>query len=181
MSATRILAAAIVLSLLLALATLSGNAGAQTYPPPVGSLSTQSSSTTPPTGGTTTLTASVLDASGNPVAGADVLFQIESQPGSGAKFSNGLSQITASTDSTGTATASLSVGPNPGTIIIKTTSGDKTSQQTLTVQPASGLPSTGGPPPSESGGLAPWQTALIAAAAAMLLGGAVIGARKWRR
>jgi hypothetical protein len=181
MSATRTLAAAIVLSLLLARATLNGNAGAQTYPPPVGSLSTQSSSTTPPAGATTTLTARVLDASGQPVAGADVLFQIESQPSSGARFSNGLSQITASTDSTGTATARLSVGPNPGTIIIKTTSGDKTSQQTLTVQPAGGLPSGGGQPPDESGGLAPWQAALIAAGAAMLLGGSVIVARKWRR
>ncbi|MDO8616006.1 MAG: hypothetical protein Q7T33_09785 [Dehalococcoidia bacterium] len=178
----RTLAAAIVLGLLLALATLNGNAGAQTYPPPVGSLSTRSSSTTPPAAGTTTLFATVLDASGTPVAGADVLFQIDSQPGSGATFSNGLSQITASTDSTGTATTILSVGANPGTIVIKAISGDKTSQQTLNVQQAGGLPRTGGARPGDSGGLAPWQVALIAAgAAAVLLGGAATVVRKWRR
>ncbi len=181
MSPLRTLAATIVLGLLLALAALSRGAGAQTYPPPVGSLSTQSSSTTPPAGGTTTLTATVLNASGQPVAGADVLFQIESQPGSGAKFSNGLSQITATTGSTGTATTILSVGPEAGTIVIKTTSGDKTSQQTLTVQPAGGLPTTGGLPPDEGGGLAAWQAAIIAAGVAMLLGGAAVGARRWRR
>jgi hypothetical protein len=167
--------------LLLALATLSGGASAQTYPPPVGSLSTQSSTTTPLAGATTTLTATVLNASGQPVAGADVLFQIDSQPGSGAKFSNGLLQITATTGSTGTATTTLSVGPNPGTIVIKTTSGDKTSQQTLTVQSPGGLPQTGGSPPDESGGMTPWQAALIAAGAAVLLSGTAIAVRKWRR
>ena len=181
MSATRTLAAAIVLGLLLALATLSGNAGAQTYPPPVGSLSTQSSSTTPLAGGTATLTATVLDASGQPVAGADVLFQIDSQPGSGAKFSNGLPQITASTDTTGTATTILSVGASTGTIVIKTTSGEKTSQQTLTVRAAGELPRSGGPPSDESGGMAAWQAAIIAAGAGMLLGGTVIVVRKRRR
>ena len=177
----RTLAVAIVLGLLLALATLNGNAGAQTYPPPVGSLSTRSSSTTPPAGGTATLFATVLDASGAPVAGADVLFQIDSQPGSGAAFSNGLSQITASTDSTGTATTILSVGSNAGAIVVKTISGDKTSQQTLNVQQAGGLPRTGGSPPDESGGMAPWQAALLAAGAAVLLGGTVVVVRKWRR
>ncbi len=177
------LTAAIILSSLLVLAAMNGAAGAQTYPPPVGSLSTQSSSTTPSAGATTTLTALVLDSSGNPVFGSSVVFIIDSQPGSDAKFSNGLNQITAATDATGTATAVLSVGKSPGTIIVKTISGDKTSQLTLQVQSALGVPPTGGRPPSEGGGfgLAAWQAALLAAAIAVLLGGSMIAVRRWRR
>jgi len=183
MSALRTALATIVLSLLLVVPAMSGAARAQTYPPPVGSLSTQSSSTTPSAGTTTTLTALVLDSSGKPVVGSSVVFLIDSQPGSDAKFSNGLGQITASTDATGTATAVLSVGRSPGTIVVKTISGDKTSQLTLQVQSAVGVPPTGGRPDSEGGGfgLAAWQVALLAAGIAVFLSGSVIAVRKWRR
>ena len=184
MSALRTgLAVAIVLGLLPVLAAGSGAARAQTYPPPVGSLSTQSSSTTPPAGTTTALSATVLDSSGHPVVGSSVVFIIDSQPGSDAKFSNGLNQITASTDATGTATALLSVGKSPGTIIVKTISGDKTSQLTMQVQSAVGVPPTGGRPDSEGDGfgLAAWQAALLAAGITVFLSGSVIAVRRWRR
>ncbi|MBI2912963.1 MAG: hypothetical protein HYY03_03490 [Chloroflexi bacterium] len=192
MSALRTgLAIAIVLGLLSVLAAWSGaapgqgpvGARAQTYPPPVGSLSTQSSSTTPLVGATTTLSATVLDSAGTPVVGSSVVFIIDSQPGSDATFSNGLNQITASTDATGTATAVLSVGRSPGSIIVKTISGDKTSLLTLQVQSAVGVPPTGGRPSSEGGGLglAAWQAALLAASIAVFLSGSVFAVRRWRR
>ena len=182
MSAKRIgLTATTILGLLLTLAVLNGTAGAQTYPPPVGSLTTQSSSTVPSAGTTTTLTATVLNSSGAPVPGSSVVFQISSQPGTDARFSNGLTEITATTDATGTATAVLSVGRTPGGIIVKTISGDKTSQLTLQVQSAVGVPATGGQPPSEgNGGITAWQAAIIAAGIVILLSGGVIAARRRR-
>ncbi len=182
MSAIRAgLTGAMILGLLLALTVLSGVAAAQTYPPPVGSLTTKATPTTPAPGTTTTVTATVLDSAGKPVAGAPVVFQIDSQPGTDAKFSNGLPQITATTDATGTATVSLSAGGTPGNIIVKTTSGEMTSQVTVQVRSAVGAPPTGGQPPEDSdGGLAVWQAVLIAAGAAVLLSGSIIAARRWR-
>jgi hypothetical protein len=181
MSPLRTLAAAIVLGLLLALAALSGGAGAQTYPPPVGSLLFTASSTTPRVGSPVTLTTKLLDNKGLPIANAAVLFHITHQSASDATLEGGVNEVTKMTDSQGAASVLLNPGAHPQTIIVEALSADKTSQLTLTVQAAGGLPSTGGSPPDESGGMAPWQAALIAAGAAMLLSGTVIVVRKWRR
>jgi len=173
------LTAATVLALLLSLAALNGPVSAQPYPPPVGSLSTGASPTTPSVGGATTLTATVLDNSGNPVSGAEVSFQIATQPGTDARFANSLTQITAVTGANGVATAVLSAGNKSGNIVIKMVSGDKSSQLTLQVQPVAGVPATGGPPASEDGdGLAGWQAALIAAGVAILIGGSAVMIRR---
>ena len=162
---------------------LAGEAGAQTYPPPVGSLSVEASSATTSTGGTSDITATVLDNSGNPVEGAEVTFRIVSQPGDDARWADGGLDTTGLTDASGIATALLSAGSAPGTIIIETESGGKTSQVTVAVEAAtSGLPPTGAPPDSGSdGGVAAWQMAFLAVGAAVLAGGLVIIARRNRR
>src|SRR3972149_10603706 len=89
--------AAVVLALLLTMAALQGSVGAQPYPPPVGSLSAAVAPSPAVVGATSTITATVLDSSGTPVSGAEVVFQIASQPGVGVTFANGLTQITALT------------------------------------------------------------------------------------
>ncbi len=174
-----ILAAALTLSLLTTATLLAVGSRAQPYPPPVGSLTVTATTTTPSSGSTTTLTATVLDNFGNPVANADVEFQITSQPGTDAGFSNGQKSITTKTGANGVASALLSAGSTPGNILVKMIAGDKTSQVTLQVQGAPAAPATGGEPPSEStGGLADWQTLAIVAGVLVLLGGAAILVRR---
>ena len=137
------------------------------YPPPVGSLSAGASDTTPEPGSDVTVTCTVLDSSGNPMANELCTFVITSQPG-GASF-DGSSSTTGVTDANGVATAVLSAGATPGTIVLETQSGAMSSQVTLTTgaEPAE-LPSTGGAP-GETGS-APWPLAAGAAAGAMALG-----------
>jgi len=159
-----------------------GGVRAQSYPPPVGSLSVEAASTT--TGGTSDVTATVLDESGNPVEGAEVVFRIVSQPGDDATWADGSVETTALTDASGIAIAVLNAGSNPGSIIIETISGAKTSQVTVAVEEAApgGLPPTGARPGSGSdGGVAAWQIAFMAAGAAALTGGLMIIARRNRR
>lgn len=176
------LTAAMILGLLLTLAALQGAASAQPYPPPVGSLSAEATPSPAAPGATTTVTGTVLDNSGDPVPDAEVVFQIDSQPGTDAQFSNGETEITGTTDASGVATAILSVGSTPGNIIVTLVSGEKTSQVTVQVQSPAAVPPTGGQPQSSEGdsGLAAWQVALIAAGVAILLSGGVIALR-WRR
>jgi len=154
---------------------------AQSYPPPVGSLSVEAASTT--TGGTSDVTATVLDESGNPVEGAEVVFRIVSQPGDDATWADGGVETTALTDTSGIAIAILNAGSKPGSIIIETISGAKTSQVTVAVEEAApgGLPPTGAPPSSGDDGVAAWQIAFLAAGAAALTGGLMIIARRNRR
>lgn len=175
------LAAMLVLSILAGGLILAGEVRAQTYPPPVGSLSVTAASTT--TGSTTDVTATVLDNAGAPVNGATVTFRITSQPGSDARWANGSLETTATTDAKGVATAVLSAGSQPGNIIIETVSGAKTSQVTVAVEEAAGgLPPTGASPDSESdGGVATWQIVFLAVGAAVLAGGVVIIARRNKR
>ena len=160
---------------------LTGEAHAQSYPPPVGSLSVEAASTT--TGGTSDITATVLDESGNPVEGAEVVFRIVSQPGDDATWADGSVETTALTDASGIATAVLNAGSDTGSIIIETVSGAKTSQVTVEVAAAaSGLPPTGASPDSESdSGVAAWQIVFLAVGAAVLAGGLVIIARRNNR
>ena len=161
-----------------------GGVRAQSYPPPVGSLSVEATSATTTTGGTSDITATVLDESGNPVEGAEVVFRIVSQPGDDATWSDGSQEITALTDASGIAMVVLSAGSNPGSIIIETVSGAKTSQVTVTVEEAApgGLPPTGASPARSGGeGVAAWQIAFLAFSAAALGGGFIIIARRNRR
>src|SRR3990172_4885260 len=161
---------------------LAAEGRAQNYPPPVGSLSVEAASTT--TGGTSDITATVLDESGNPVEGAEVVFRIVSQPGDDATWADGNVETTALTDASGIAIAVLNAGSDPGSIIIETVSGAKTSQVTVAVEEAApgGLPPTGASPDSESdSGVAAWQIAFMAVGAAALAGGLMIIARRNRR
>jgi hypothetical protein len=174
-------AAILALGILAGGLILAGEARAQSYPPPVGSLSVEAASTT--TGGTSDITATVLDESGDPVEGAEVVFRIVSQPGDDATWADGSVEITALTDASGIATAILNAGSDPGSIIIETISGAKTSQVTVAVAEAtSGLPPTGASPDSGSdGGVPAWQIAFMAVGAAALAGGLVVIARRNRR
>jgi hypothetical protein len=149
-------------------------ARAQTYPPPVGSLSVEAAATEP--GGTTDVLATVLDNDGDPVEGADVLFTIVSQPGDDARWDNGELETTETTEADGVATAVLHAGSEPGSIIIETVSGGTTSQVTVAVaEDVSDLPSTGAVLASDgSDGLAGWQIGLLAGAGVALIGGFVV-------
>lgn len=175
------LAAVFALSILAGGLILAGEVRAQTYPPPVGSLSVTAASTSP--GSTTNVTATVLDNAGAPVNGAQVTFRIVSQPGTDATWANGGLETTALTDANGIATAVLNAGSDAGSIIIETVSGAKTSQVTVEVaEAAGGLPPTGASPGSRSdGGVAAWQIAFLAVGAAVLAGGLVIMARRNKR
>ena len=175
-------AAILALAILAGGLILAGEVRAQTYPPPVGSLSVEAASTT--AGSTTDVTATVLDESGNPVEGAEVVFRIVSQPGDDASWADGTLETTALTDANGIAKAVLNAGSNPGSIIIETVSGAKTSQVTVAVEEAApgGLPPTGASPGSGSDdGVATWQIALMAVGAAALAGGLVLTVRRRNR
>ena len=178
------LAATLVLSLVIGGLALSEGVRAQSYPPPVGSLSVTAASTTP--GSTTNVTATVLDNSGSPVEGAEVTFTITSQPGTDAQWANGTLTTTATTDANGVATAVLSAGSTTGSIIIETLSGEKTSQVTVAVAaeaevPVEVPPTGGAPAEGSEGGLPTWQIALLAIAGAALAAGFMIVTRRNRR
>ena len=172
------LAAVLVIAMVVGALAPGQGVQAQTYPPPVGSLSVEASSTIP--GSTTDVTATVLDSAGNPVGGAQVTFSIVSQPGSGAKWSNGLAEITAITGTDGVATAVLSAGASTGNIIIETVSGEKTSQVIVAVQETA-LPPTGGAPASDGNGVPAWQIVFLVIGGAALAAGLTIMARRIRK
>lgn len=154
-------------------------AEAQTYPPPVGSLSVSAAATT--TGSTTNVTATVLDNAGAPVKGATVTFRIASQPGSDAEWEGGGLETTAITDAAGVATAVLSAGSSVGNIIVETISGGKTSQVTVAVEEAA-LPPTGSAPSESAGsGVPTWQIVLMAGGAAALAGGLTAVLRRGKK
>ncbi|MEX0799623.1 MAG: hypothetical protein WD379_00230 [Dehalococcoidia bacterium] len=160
---------AAVLALVVTLAT----AAAQTYPPPVGSLTVEAAPVAPD--GTTDVTATVLDNDGGAVGDADVLFTIVSQPGDDAYWLNGELETTETTDETGVATAVLVAGSEPGSIIIETASGEMTSQVTVAVEGEAGapveVPSTGGLPTDGDDGLALWQMIALGIGGAALIAG----------
>lgn len=171
---------AALLALAVTLVTLTASAVAQTYPPPVGSLTAEAAPVAPD--GTTDVTATVLDNDGGAVDGADVLFAIVSQPGDDAHWLNGDLETTETTDETGVATAVLVAGSEPGTIIIETASGEMTSQVTVAVEGQAGapaeVPSTGGLPTDGDSGLALWQIIALGIGAAALIGGLLVLGRR---
>ncbi len=164
--------AAMLLTIALATA-LGSQAWAQTYPPPVGSLTVASSDTTPSPGECVELTGTVLDNAGNPTANQNVTFTIVSQPGNDAS----LSSQTAATDPNGVARVSLCAGSTAGNVIVQVVAGDKTSQLTIQVLGAQ-LPPTGGSPPQDDEGLAYWLIALIVGGVATAGGVLTIVARR---
>ena len=158
-------------------AALGSRAWAQTYPPPVGSVTVASASTTPLAGDSTELTATVRDNEGNPIADQDVTFSITSQPGNDASL--GSLSKTVKTDQNGVAKVSLFAGSTPGNIVVEIVAGEKTSQLTIQVLGAL-LPVTGGPPPEDERDVAYWLIALIAAGAITMTGALAILARRRR-
>lgn len=155
-----------------------GQAAAE-YPPPVGSLSAAASDTTPEPGSPVNVTCTILDSSGSPMANEPCTFTITSQPG-GADFDGSLSTVK-NTDANGVATAVLSTGTTPGTIVVGIESGAMTSQVTITTgaEPEE-LPTAGGAPGGS--GSTPWPLAASAAAVgmALVLAGAFVALRARR-
>jgi hypothetical protein len=136
-------------------------ASAQTYPPTGTSLDAGTTEPTPTAGSTVDVFGVVLDASNNPVAGAEVVFTITSDPG-GAQFSNGSNTITALTNESGIATVHLVTGTATGTIVVRVDSNGVVSQVTLSTAGPQALPKTGGQPADSASSLP-----LAAAAAAL--------------
>lgn len=153
-----------------------GRAAAE-YPPAVGSLSAGASDTTPSPGSSVIITCTALDASGNPLANQPCTFTITSQPG-GASFDGALSTV-ANTDATGVATAVLSTGTTPGTIVVSVEAAGMVSQVTLNTGAAQELPPTGGTP-AGSNATTRWPLATGAAALSLILVGTLLILRNRR-
>ncbi len=94
-------------------------ATAQGYPPPVGNITSTTSSTTTNIDGTVTLSSTVQDQSGGPIAGASVIFTITSQPGSDAYLSltGGSAQQIGTSSATGSAGAGHLLGDSHATSV----------------------------------------------------------------
>ena len=93
--------------------------------------------------GTTAATANVVDAQGAPAAGIDVSFQIDGN----ALFDNGGTTITVPTDTTGRATAPITVNLDACDTTQFTVSASLSTTGTMVPLPGSPLHVTAGPPP----------------------------------
>jgi hypothetical protein len=170
------------LTILIAIATaaltgayVANEASAQSYPPPIGSMTVAADTTVPNVGANVGLSATVLDADGNPIANEDVTFTIASQPGNDAV----LASRTGKTDQNGVVRVTLYTGTTRGEIVITVVSEAKTSQ--ITLQAGGALPPTGSVPVERDGGLAGWLVALIAGAALIAAGMGALAIRARRR
>jgi hypothetical protein len=113
--------------------------------PPAGepwTVTAEASDSNPAPGSDVEITGSVLDGNGDPVAGVQVTFTITSNPG-GANF-GGADSTQATTDANGRATAVLSAGAQPGTIVILVEAGSVAAQVSVTTSGPQSLPKTGG-------------------------------------
>ncbi len=129
------------------------------YPPPAGGVTAGVSNPAPGTGATVTATCLVVDSQGQPVANEPCTFTIISQPGTDASL--GGPSVTANTNAQGIATAVLSVGTEPGAIVLGVSAMGVQSQITVdaqapaaTVQPSATLPpgaQPGAAPPTGAG------------------------------
>jgi len=137
---------------LIALAACWAVAFAQ-YPPPVGSVTASVSGPAPTTGASVTATCVVVDSQGQPVADEPCTFTIISQPGTDATL--GAPSVTVNTNAQGVATATLSVGTKPGTIVLGLSAMGIQSQVTVNTQtPAATVPAgaePGAAPPTGAG------------------------------
>lgn len=91
------------------------------YPPPVGSASLSASAPVVAVGGSTTLSTQILDQSGAPIVGVQVVFTIASEPGTDAAL--GSKTVTKTTDARGIAVANLMVGSSSGVVVVTATAG----------------------------------------------------------
>jgi hypothetical protein len=153
-------------------------AAAQSYPPPIGSLTVAASTTAPAVGANVGLSATLLDGSGNPIANESVTFTITTQPGNDASL--GSLTKTTTTDANGLAKVTLYTGTTKGQIIVTVVSQSKTSQ--ITLQAGGALPPTGEAPAERDGGSqAGWLIALIAGIALIAAGAGALAIRARRR
>jgi len=114
-------------------------------------------------GGEVDVTATVVNESGDPLAGVDCTFSIFSQPGNTATVDAG--PVTTGAD--GTATTTLHAGNTPGTVEVRAECGQFTDVLEVTVSPS--LPGTGAA--TSSDGMSSWLIALLAGAATLATAG----------
>ena len=136
------------------------------YPPPVGSVVAGVSDSTPDLGDAVEVTATVLDASGHPLADVECTFRIAEQPGSDASVDGG----PFTTDSEGNVSTTLDTGSSDGTIAVEASCGELTALVSVAAgasvpppaaEPPASLPDTGS---GGGGNGVPWHYWLIAAA-----------------
>ncbi|HUF53823.1 MAG TPA: hypothetical protein VMR52_08630 [Dehalococcoidia bacterium] len=151
-------------------------ASAQSYPPPVDTVTAGADDTTPDLGATVELTASAVDDNGGPLADVDVTFTITSNPGGASFVANQAETATALTDKDGIARVKLFTGNEPGTIVVRVDANGVVSQITLTTGSPQALPKTG----SEPGGATslPLSPAMAAVAAILLLVAGTVAVRR---
>ncbi len=126
------------------LATTSANAQ---YPPTPQTVVLAASSPSVTAGGSVSIAALARDASGSPVANVSCTFVVAAQPGTDAA----VGPTTATTNSNGIATTTLSVGSTPGTIAVRadcnngasSTISVVASAAAAPVSPPASLPSSG--------------------------------------
>ncbi|MBI5287886.1 MAG: hypothetical protein HY873_02810 [Chloroflexi bacterium] len=159
--------AAFVASTILMAAT-AGVAHAQ-YPPPDGSVSVVAAQTTAGPGQQVAITATLRDASGDPLANQACVAYVASQPGNTAS----VSPRDVTTDASGVVRTMLNVGTTPGTIQVEVICGTVAGRVGVVLgaaQPALApieLPSTGsGPGPDAIG---PTALLLLTAGAVLVL------------
>ena len=159
--------AAIVASMILMAAT-AGVAHAQ-YPPPDGSVSVVASQTTAVAGQQVAITATLRDASGDPLADQACVAYVASQPGNSAS----VSPRDVTTDASGVVRTTLNVGTTPGTIQVEVICGTFAGRVGVVLgvaQPALApieLPSTGSGPGSDA--IGPTALLLLTAGAVLML------------
>lgn len=122
---------------------LASHAWAQ-YPPPAGNLTVGAGDTTPDLGASVTVTATLLDETGEPVAGVECSFSIADQPGSDASVAAG----PFTTDADGSVTTALNTGSTAGTIAIEATCGELSAQVSVVAGAPGALPPGALPPAS---------------------------------
>jgi hypothetical protein len=103
-----------------------------------GGIDVSASDDSPAPGDQVTVTATAMDADGNPVEGAECTFRIHTQPGDDASVDEG----PVTTDANGQATTTLNVGSTVGTVEVLATCG--IFNEVLAVDVGVGLPVTGG-------------------------------------
>ena len=157
MRATWLVALSLALGLI---AGLVAQAWAQ-YPPVAGSLVLGAGNATPGVGEDVTITASVLDQSGQPAAGAECTFSIAEQPGDDASVETG----PFTTDADGNVSTTLNAGRTAGTIVVEANCGELSAQVTLSAEC----------PPQRGAGEDPFRNATVFAEDIGIAASSIIG------
>lgn len=128
----------------IAVLALAGQAAAE-YPPADGAVVVASANSTPATNESVVLTATVVDAEGGPVAGAECTWAVTDQPGADASAEEG----PFTTDSEGNVSTTVDTGSTEGTVVVEATCGQLSAVASLVVggeeaaEPPAALPDTG--------------------------------------